>query len=289
MPTVAIITGGASGIGRALGSALVARGDTVVLADLDRAGAERTAAGLGAAGPGRASGAHLDVRDADAVRALVRQVRDGYGRLDLMVNNAGVGVGGEVADLTLAHWDRALEVNLRGVVHGVHAAYPVMCAQRSGRLVNVASLAGLVASPLLTPYAASKFAVVGLSLSLRAEAADRGVRVNVVCPGVIETPLLDSRGPDDLPAVSAELDPRAMLGHAGGRPYPAELLARDVLRGLARNRALIVAPARARAIWRLARWAPGLAEKGILANLRWSRRHALRPAGSAGVTAPPPI
>jgi NAD(P)-dependent dehydrogenase (short-subunit alcohol dehydrogenase family) len=200
MARIAIITGAASGIGQALASALVARGDTVVVADIDGDGAERAAGELARGGPGAARPTVVDVRDAGAVQALVDQTRGQYGRLDVMVNNAGVAVGGEASELLLAHWDRVIDVNLRGVVHGVQAAYPVMIGQRSGHIVNTASLAGLLPSPGLTPYAMTKHAVVGLSLSLRAEAAGYGVRVTAVCPGVVDTPILDRGGLDDLPS-----------------------------------------------------------------------------------------
>jgi len=171
MGRIAIVTGAASGIGQALAGALVARGDTVVVADVDKDGAERIAGDLSERGPGAATAAVVDVRDADAVQALVDQTRDRHGRLDLMVNNAGIAVGGDCRELLLAHWDRVIDVNLRGVVHGVQAAYPVMVEQGSGHIVNTASLAGLLPSPGATPYAMAKHGVVGLSLSLRAEAA----------------------------------------------------------------------------------------------------------------------
>src|ERR1700751_1469602 len=108
MTRIAIITGAASGIGQALASALVARGDTVVVADIDGAGAGRVAGELARRGPGTATPAAVDVRDAGAVQAVVEQARDQYGRLDLMVNNAGVGVGGETQELLLAHWNRVI-------------------------------------------------------------------------------------------------------------------------------------------------------------------------------------
>ena len=129
MGRIAIITGAASGIGRALARALVLRGDTVVLADIDGDGAERVAGGLARQGPGAATSAALDVRDAAAVAALVHSTYDSHGRLDLMVNNAGIAIGGEAHELLLAHWDRAIDVNLRGVVHGVQAVYPLMVRQ----------------------------------------------------------------------------------------------------------------------------------------------------------------
>ena len=125
MADVAIVTGGGSGIGAALCRALAARGATVVVADIDGASAERVAGELG----GQATAAKVDVRDAAAVQGVVDDTVERYGRLDIMVNNAGIAVGGDVLELTLAHWDRIIDINLRGVIHGVHAAYPVLARQ----------------------------------------------------------------------------------------------------------------------------------------------------------------
>lgn len=261
---VAIVTGGASGIGAALVRALVSGGSTVVIADVDEAGA-KAVAGQANAGPagqrGPVSVAALDVRDAEAVAGLVRQVAAEHGRLDLMFNNAGIAVGGMVEELTLAHWDRVIDVNLRGVVHGVHAAYPQMLRQGHGHIVNTASLAGLIPGPTLAPYAAAKHAVVGLSLSLRAEAASRGVRVSVVCPGFVDTPLLRHVNPD-LPQTETGSNATS-LARLAGRLYAADPLARDILRGIERNRAVIVAPATARLAWRMNRYAPRLTMRAI--------------------------
>jgi NAD(P)-dependent dehydrogenase (short-subunit alcohol dehydrogenase family) len=169
---VSIVTGAASGIGRALATALVAEGATVVLADLDGPGAERSAAEIGRG----AEPAAVDVTDAGAVASLVDSVVGRYGRIDLLCNNAGIGAGGPVEQLTLADWAAVIDADLNSVVYGVVAAYPSMVRQASGHIVNTASLAGLVPSPLLTPYAAAKAAVVGLSVSLRVEAAAHGVQ-----------------------------------------------------------------------------------------------------------------
>ena len=145
MRRIAIVTGGASGIGAAIGRALVVRGHDVVLADVEHVAAERLAEQLTAAGPGAALGVRLDVRDGDQVADLVGGVHAAHGRLDLMFNNAGVGAAGEPEELSLAHWDRLIDVNLRGVLHGCRAAYPLMKVQpRGGYIVNTASLAGLV-------------------------------------------------------------------------------------------------------------------------------------------------
>src|SRR5947209_15532058 len=199
MSRVVIVTGGGSGIGEALCRAFAARGDSVVVADIDGASAERVAGDIGA----QANAAKVDVRDAAAVQALVDDTVAQHGRLDVMVNNAGIAVGGETLELTLAHWDRIIDINLRGVVHGVQAAYPVMAKQRSGHIVNTASMAGLTTPAYLAPYVAVKHAVAGLSLSLREEAKAHGVNVTVVCPFWIDTPILDSTGPDDLPKAAS--------------------------------------------------------------------------------------
>jgi NAD(P)-dependent dehydrogenase (short-subunit alcohol dehydrogenase family) len=262
MRRIAIVTGGGSGIGAALSRALAADGDTVVVADVDGEAAERVAGEVGG------SASKVDVRDATAVAALVAETVASHGRLDLMVNNAGIGVGGDLLELSVAHWDRIIDVNLRGVVHGVQAAYPVMARQRSGHIVNIASVAGLVAPPYLTPYAATKHAVVGLSLALRGEAVANGVRVTVVCPGWTDTPILDSTGPDDLPKPLSIAGGVRESAQRMGRLYRPELLAADILRGIERNRAMVVAPRQARIMWRLARLAPG----GFNALVGWQSR-----------------
>ncbi|MGY1826335.1 SDR family NAD(P)-dependent oxidoreductase [Blastococcus sp. SYSU DS0541] len=162
----------------------------------------------------------------------------------------------------------------------MHAAYPVMLRQGSGHIVNVASVAGLLPNPGFTPYAATKWAVVGLSLSLRGEAASRGVRVSVVCPGGVDTPMLDKGMPSDLPRVPTveAADVRAVItALSGGRLYSADALAADVLRGVDRNRAVIVAPRQARLAWWLMRLSPSLL--GRLAAARPLRAAATGPAG----------
>ncbi len=267
---VAIVTGGGSGIGAALVRAMARRGATIVIADIDEAAAKSVASELTGV-----TTAALDVRDADGVDELVSQTAAEHGKLDYIFNNAGIAVGGLVEEFTLDHWNRVIDVNLRGVIHGVHAAYPVMLRQGSGHIVNTASLAGLIPGPGLAPYDAVKHAVVGLSLSLRAEAAGRGVRVSAVCPGFIDTPIFGRVNPD-LPATSAASNVEE-LTNLVGKLYQPDLLAQDVLRGIARNRALIVAPRSARVLWRTTRYAPGLTIR-ILSRAIERRRPAQPPA-----------
>jgi len=255
---VAVVTGAASGIGRSLAGALARRGATVVLADVDEAGAKAVADALAAGPPGRAAGVGLDVTDAPAVAELLERTARDHGHLDLVFNNAGVAVAGAAEEMTLQHWNRAIDVNLRGVVHGVVAAYPIMIRQGRGHIVNTASLAGLLPAPMLAPYGMTKHAVVGMSTSLRMEAARHGVRVSVVCPGVIDTPILDKGNPPDLPPLSSMPDGREMLTSLMGAAYPPDALAADVLAGVVANRPIIVTPRHARVAWRAYRLAPTL-------------------------------
>jgi NAD(P)-dependent dehydrogenase (short-subunit alcohol dehydrogenase family) len=271
---IAIVTGGASGIGRAIAAELVDRGATVVIADINAEAAELAAKQLNVAAKQlnagvAATAVGLDVTDADAVLATYRAVADEHGRLDLVFNNAGIAVGGLTEELTLAHWDRTIDVNLRGVVHGVHAAYPIMLEQGSGHIVNTASLAGLIHAALLNPYTATKSAVVGRSHALRAEGARRGVRVSVLCPGFVNTPLLSTVNPG-LPPTGYNDEARA----AGVQPplYAADKLAKDVMRGIARNKPVIVAPTSARFFALLARHAPAV----IQSFNRWQVSRYLR-------------
>lgn len=254
---MAIVTGAASGIGKALATGLVDRGATVVVSDIDGAASASVAEQLARrAGDARAVGATLDVTDAAAVDELVGRTAADHGGLDLLFNNAGIGVGGEVRELSAAHWTRVIDVNLWSVINGVNAAYPLMIAQGRGHIVNTASLSGLLPSPMLVPYSTTKHAVVGLSVGLRVEAAAHGVRVTVVCPGVIETPLLDKPNPEDLPPVTSMPNIRSMLTSLVGPPYPVASLASDVLDGVALNRPIIVTPAHARRAWAVYRISP---------------------------------
>ena len=252
----AVVTGAASGIGLALSKALLDRGAHVWMTDIDGAKVMQAADALGP----RAHGEMLDVRDALAVRAVIERVAAETGHLDFLFNNAGIGVGGEVRELSVAHFDRIIDVNIRGVVNGTMAAYPLMVKQGSGHIVNTASLSGLAPVPLLTPYAMTKHAVVGLSTSLRLEAAEHGVRVSAICPAAIETPMLDTENPPDLPKLAWRGNIRRYLETLGGAPYPADRLAEDVLRGMERNQGLMIIPARARLVVLLQRLAPALVQ-----------------------------
>lgn len=252
----AIVTGGASGIGRALGAALVARGAAVVLADRQGDLAETVATELRARG-GAATAAEVDVRDFAALTRLIRETMHLAGRLDYLFNNAGIGIGGEVADYQLGDWDEVFAVNVRGVTNGIQAAYPVMLRQGFGHIVNTASVAGLLPTPGGVGYCASKHAVVGLSTALRIEAAPAGVRVSVLCPGIVRSPALADGG--RYGKLLRSIPPNVQR-RAWERLHPIEpdACARQALRGVARNRAVIIVPPWWKAVWWLNRLSPTL-------------------------------
>lgn len=262
----AFVTGGGSGIGKALSLALSARGMTVCVSDVNLKAAQAVAVECGP----RATAIPLDVCDAESVKLSIEDFAASNGRLDYIFNNAGIGIAGEANDIPLDAWRLIVDINLYGVLHGVLAAYPIMLKQGYGHIVNIASLAGLGPAPLFAPYALTKHAVVGLSTSLRVEAASKGVRVSVVCPAAIETPLLDSGNPDEFKIGSAP-DARRFLTALAGPPYSVEKCAQEILEALDKNKSVIVLPARARMAWRMGRWFPALVEmvsRSAVANER---------------------
>jgi len=234
----ALVTGGASGIGWALGAALRQSGAKVTLADI---------------APGASDCRSLDVRDPTAFAALV----DDVGPVDLLINCAGISLGGATHEMSAAHWERIIDVNVRGVVNGVRAVYPSMIERRRGQIVNVASGAGLVAPPFVAAYAMTKHAVVGLSTALRPEAALHGVGVSVLCPGAVETPILDRLPDSDLPATTTPaVTARRYLAVVRQKPVDVDRFARLSLRAIQRNRGIVVVPASARSLWYLHRLSP---------------------------------
>src|SRR5262245_5217105 len=238
---VAIVTGGASGIGQALSETLARRGASVVIVDLQADRARLVADGIQKRG-GKAAAVEADVVDFAALNRLVEETVREQGRLDYIFNNAGIGIAGEARYYQIEDWNRMIDVNIRGVTNGIQAAYPIMLRQGFGHIVNTASMAGLVASPWTVSYSAAKHAIVGLSLSLRVEAATEGVRVSVLCPGVIRTPILDKLGKygKAVQAISAEKQ-RALFDRL--RPMDPTKFAEKALRAVARNRSIIIFPA----------------------------------------------
>lgn len=256
---VGIITGGASGIGRALAEELAKRGCEVVLADRQIELSEQVAANINAIG-GKAIAMELDVRNFSEIEQLVQATVNRTGRLDYLFNNAGIAIGGSAGQHSIEDWNQILDINLRGVINGVQAAYKTMLAQGFGHIINTASLAGIVPSPGQVSYATTKYAVVGLSTSLRAEAAPLGIRVSVFCPGFIRTPILDGGGKygkmlmEILPEQEQLM--RELIEKA--KPMSPKTFAAKALDLIARNKAIIILPSWWKVFWWIHRLSPSL-------------------------------
>ncbi|HEY4594651.1 MAG TPA: SDR family NAD(P)-dependent oxidoreductase, partial [Thermoanaerobaculia bacterium] len=244
----------------------------VVVADVQEEGARAVAAGIAAAG-GRASAAALDVRDAAAFERLLDDTIAAHGRLDYLFNNAGIAAAGEAQNLPLDLWRRVIDINLWGVIHGAMAGYSRMIRQGSGHIVNVASLAGIGGMALGIPYATSKFGVVGLSLTLRSEGKDLGVKVSAVCPAYIQTGIFDH-------GTYVGTSQKGIESLIPFKYVDVDVAARKVLRGVERNKAMIVFPFYARLLWWLTRLNP---ENAVSVNRKTAQ--AFRRRSSRGVKA----
>jgi short-subunit dehydrogenase len=163
-------------------------------------------------------------------------------------------VGGHTHDYTRETWDRAIDTNLKGVAYGIQAAYPVMVKQGFGHIVNIASLAGLIATGAMAAYCATKHGVVGLSKSLRAEAKAYGVRVSVVCPGIVRTEILDGGKHGILHGISSE--EMKSIFESVANPMDADVFAGEMLKDVARNKAIIILPRSGRIAWWLTKLLP---------------------------------
>jgi NAD(P)-dependent dehydrogenase (short-subunit alcohol dehydrogenase family) len=193
---VALVTGGSRGIGRAVAAALAAEGVAVVVAARDSAAAERAAAEIASASKQPAMGVATDVRDLAQVAELFRGLEDRFGGLDILINNAGIGVFAPVGELEPADFCRTIDTNLTGVFYCCHEAVPRMRRRGGGAIVNIGSLAGREAFSGGAAYNASKFGLLGLTEALMLDVRYDGIRVAIVMPGSVDTEFGDRRPQD---------------------------------------------------------------------------------------------
>ena len=256
-----VVTGAASGIGLAVTEALLQAGAVVFMADRDTKTLTSAIEELSTYA-GRVHSMSVDVTNQEQVQHMVADAASRHGRLDVLFNNAGIGGTIQISEVTLMHWRRIIDINLWGVIYGIHAALPIMRRQGEGHIVNTASIAGLLPVPFQALYCATKYAVVGLSESLRFELEDENIHVSVVCPAnvasrIFGTPILGERTetkppPDAIPAAKA---------------------AKTILAGVANQEGIIALPESARSLWRQYCSDPEAVES-ILRDMARQRRDA---------------
>ncbi|MBC3990030.1 SDR family oxidoreductase [Streptomyces sp. AC563] len=252
-----LVTGAASGIGRATAFAFAEAGARVVAVDRDAEGAARTAEMSRLIGAPEAWSEQVDVSDGLAMEKLANKVADTYGVVDVLVNNAGIGVSGAFMDTSPEHWQQVLDVNLWGVIHGCRTFGKQMADRgQGGHIVNTASAAAFQPTRMLPAYATSKAAVLMLSECLRAELAGKGIGVSAICPGIVNTNITTTTR---FVGVDREEEQRRRTRSTrlyGKRNYPPEKVADAILRAVARNQAVVPVTPEARGAHLLSRFAP---------------------------------
>ena len=253
---VGVVTGAGSGIGRATALALAERGANLAICDVDDVGLAQTADRIKALGREVLSQT-VDVAQADAMQAFAQATRSALGRVDIVVNNAGIGLAGLFVDVPLEAWTKILGINISGVIHGCHAFLPGMIeADAGGHIVNIASMAGYCQAPGMTAYGTTKFGVLGFSECLRAELSVHGIGVTAVCPGVINTAIVRTSkmyGLNEDP----ELREQGIRAFER-RNYSPERVAQKILRAVQKNRGVAPISPEAWAGYWIKRLAPGL-------------------------------
>jgi NAD(P)-dependent dehydrogenase (short-subunit alcohol dehydrogenase family) len=252
-----LVTGAGSGIGRETALLAARRGADLVICDVDDAGlaeVEANARSLGRSVLAR----QVDVADRDQMRNFAEAVHAETGPVDLLVNNAGVGLAAGFLDTELEDWDWIVPINLMGVVHGCHFFVPRMVERGAGgHVVNLSSMAGFHATPALVAYTATKFAVLGLSEALREELRPHAIGVTAICPGIINTPITRNAR-----ARGVGADPKVrerFIALYQRRNYGPERVARNILKAVERNRAVAPVAAEAWISYAIKRISPRLA------------------------------
>lgn len=255
-----VITGAASGIGRATTLACAKRGAALALCDLDEERLEQTAGDARKLGAARVLHEVTDVGSSEAVRAFAERVTREFGPADVLVNNAGVAVYGGFLHTSLDDWRWVTDTNYWGVVHGCHYFLPPMVERgRGGHVVNVASAAGFVASEALSAYSTTKYAVIGLSEALRDELARHEIGVSVICPGFVNTPIVDRMRVRGVESPDALRERVRSWYHQ--RNYDPERVAESILEAVRDNRAIVPVAPEAHLLHALKRLLPSLSPR----------------------------
>ncbi len=255
---VALITGGGSGLGEAMARRFAERGYQVVIADIDTARAQGVAEDIGPA----AIAANIDVTDPEAWDKVFRLVEERFGHLDVLINNAGVAVGGTLEETSLEDWRWVIDIDLMGVMIGCKTFAPMMRERGRGHIINVASYAGFAAAPGINAYGTAKAGVIAMSEMLRAELHEAGVHVSALCPAFVTTRLTETmRAPDE----SYQKRVSRWMEKSG---VSADDVAEVVWKAVQKPRFLLLTHRDTRWLWRFKRWAPELYFRMILREVR---------------------
>ncbi len=262
------ITGAGSGIGRATAMALGALGTHLLLSDVHAAALAETEQLLASKGIGNVETYVLDVSNYADMQAVAAQIRAKHTALDILINNAGVGLGGSFVNTSVDDWRWIIGVNLMGVVHGCKVFVDDMVKARSGHIVNLASMAGYFAPPDMSAYAATKHAVMGLSESLRFELAPFNIGVSAICPGVINTNII-SNGK----MIASERKLADLKQTYIKRNYGPEKVAEAIVNAIINNKAVVPVSPEAWAVYGGKRFAPMLMD--LLSKSKWAQKQRL--------------
>lgn len=249
-----LITGAASGIGRATAQAFAKRGARLIVSDVNQAGLDELAAELGA---NILISKRVDVADREAMRAFAAEVHAVVPALDVLVNNAGVAVHGGLLDTSLEDWDWLMGINVFGVVHGCHFFGPPMVQRGRGSIVNVSSTYGYVAGSRVLAYVTSKFGVFGMSEALRVELADKGVHVATICPGLIRTNIIHGARFD------SDSDRKDVAGLFARRGASPDVVAEAIIDAVLHKKDVVPVAPEAHFFYAISRIAPSLARKVV--------------------------
>jgi NAD(P)-dependent dehydrogenase (short-subunit alcohol dehydrogenase family) len=273
-----VITGAGSGFGRAVALALAARGGRLLVSDVSEDGLAETASLIRAHAKSDGTGAEVetmrvDVRESAQIEAMAARADALWGGTDVLVNNAGVAVAGEVGTIPLEDWKWQVDINLWGVIYGCHSFVPRMKAQKSGFILNVASIAGVVSAPTMAPYNVTKAGVIALSETLSSELAPHGIHVTALCPSFFRTNIHVGARSHGMPKGTTEkLVTKAKWG--------PEEIAEHALRGLERGQLYVMPQTDAKVMWRAKRALGGsffgalgaAAKRGLLDRLAGRER-----------------
>lgn len=258
-----IITGAGTGVGKALSLELASRGAIVYVTALTEKEAQNVANQIVSTGQ-KAIGVKVDVSINDDLQSIIDRVIAEQGKLDLIINNAGVAYVGEFYDMEESFISKLIAINLTAVIVGSLYAYRQMKKQGFGQILNISSMGGYVPAATMAVYAGTKHGVLGFTNTLGTEAKDFGIRVNAACLGNVQSEML-SKAEDIHEGAEA-------FGAALPKPYPTEKAARKIIDSLAKNKRIIFTPFYASVVWRLARLFPSLVIKGSVETMRKYRR-----------------